>query len=293
LSGSSEGLITIPRINRRLPRTELAAALAAVLGVLALVLSMSPLADATSAQTRPPTAQTSTHGKPVIVLVHGAFADASGWSRVITRLQRHGYTVYAPANPLRSVSGDSAYLETFLATLHRPIVLVGHSYGGAVITTAAKGNADVKALVYIAAFALDKGETVEQASALGGGHNDLLSHIVLRPFGPGPTDLDAYIDPAAFRRIFAQDVRKGRTAVMAASQRPAALATLGEPSGPPAWKDIPSWYLVAKNDHTIPPIAERFMARRAGSTTIAIRSSHVAMISHPGIVTRLIRRAAH
>jgi pimeloyl-ACP methyl ester carboxylesterase len=230
--------------------------------------------------------------KPTVVLVHGAFADASGWSGVITRLQHQGYTVYAPANPLRGLSSDAAYLESFLATIPGPIVLVGHSYGGAVITNAAKDNPNITALVYIAAFALANGETVDQASARAGGHNDLLAHIAGRPFGPGPTDVDAYIDPAFFRQLFAQDVPANQAAVMAASQRPAALATLGEPSGPPAWEDIESWYLVARDDHTIPPVSERFMAKRAGAHTVEIRSSHAAMVSHPGIVTRLVLRAA-
>jgi pimeloyl-ACP methyl ester carboxylesterase len=280
----------MPKPNRRhLPRT----ALAAVLASVALVLSMSPLTAATSAGSRSADAPTSSGTKPTIVLVHGAFADASGWSGVIARLQHRGYTVYAPANPLRSVSGDSAYLETFLATIEGPVVLVGHSYGGAVITNAATDNPNVEALVYIAAFALDEGETVAQAGALDGGHNDLLENIDFRPFGTGANDVDAYIKLASFRRIFAQDVPKRKTAVMAASQRPGALATLGEPSGPPAWEDLPSWYLVASDDHTIPPVSERFMAERAGSHTIEIRSSHAAMISHPGVVAQLIRRAAH
>jgi pimeloyl-ACP methyl ester carboxylesterase len=231
--------------------------------------------------------------KPTVVLVHGAFADASGWAGVITRLQRDGYPVLAPANPLRGLSSDAAYLRTVLDSISGPIVLVGHSYGGAVITNAATDDPDVQALVYIAAFALAQGENVAQASALAGGSNDLLSHIVLRPFGTGANDQDAYIDPAFFRQTFAQDVDRRTTDVMALSQRPAALATLGEPSGPPAWADIPSWYLVAHDDNTIPPVSERAMARRAGSHTVEIRSSHVAMISHPATVARLVERAAH
>ena len=231
--------------------------------------------------------------KPTVVLVHGAFADASGWAGVIKRLQDDGYPVLAPANPLRGLSSDAAYLRTVLATISGPIVLVGHSYGGAVITNAAAGDPDVEALVYVAAFALAEGENVAQASALDGGSNDLLSHIVLRPFGPGANDLDVYVDPVFFRQTFAQDVDRRTTDVMAVSQRPAALATLGEPSGPPAWEDIPSWYLVARDDNTIPPVSERAMARRAGSHTVEIRSSHVAMISHPGIVARLVERADH
>ena len=275
-------------MNRGQTRT----ALAAVLGVLALVLSMSPLAGASSAGNSPAAAPASTGGKPTIVLVHGAFADASGWSGVITRLQDKGYPVYAPPVPLRSVSGDSAYLASFLATIEGPVVLVGHSYGGVVITNAATDNPNVKALVYVAAFAPAEGETVEQASALAGVHNDLFENIDFRPFGTGPTDVDAYIKPASFRRIFAQDVPRSLTSVMAVSQRGAALPTLGEPSGPVAWEDVPSWYLVARDDNTIPPVAQRFMAERAGSHTTEIRSSHVAMISHPDVVTRLVLRAA-
>ena len=158
--------------ERRRTRT----ALAAVLGVLAFVLTMSPFTGASSAATSsaatdrssdPAAAPATSGAKPTIVLVHGAFADASGWAGVITRLQNKGYPVYAPATPLRSVSGDSAYLKTFLATIEGPVVLVGHSYGGVVITNAAKDNPNVTALVYIAAFAPAEGETVEQASALG------------------------------------------------------------------------------------------------------------------------------
>jgi len=266
--------------------------IAAVLAVLALLLTMSGFASATSSATEPGSKSTS-GPKPTIVLVHGAFADASGWGDVVTKLQNRGYTVYAPANPLRGVSADANYLKTFLATISGPVVLVGHSYGGVTITNAATGNPNVKSLVYIAAFAPIEGENVQQMSTLAGGSNDLLSHIVLRPFGPGPADQDAYIDPAFFHQTFAQDLPRKQTAVMAASQRPAALATLAEPSGPPGWQDIPSWYLVAQNDNTIPPVSERFMADRMGAHTTEIRSSHVAMMSHPNTVTDLILQAAH
>jgi len=285
--------------SRRLTLFVAPAAIAAV-----LLASLAGSAGSTGAPSKAPAARAVVAGhpshpshpspatKPTVVLVHGAFADASGWAGVITRLQDDGYPVIAPANPLRGLSSDAAYLRTVLDTISGPIVLVGHSYGGAVITNAATGDPDVQALVYVAAFALAEGENVAQASALAGGSNDLLSHLVLRPFGPGANDLDAYIDPVAFRQTFAQDVSRRTTDVMAASQRPAALATLGEPSGPPAWAEIPSWYLVAHDDHTIPPVAGRAMAARAGSHTVEIRSSHVAMVSHPGTVTRLVERAA-
>ncbi|GGI48487.1 pimeloyl-ACP methyl ester carboxylesterase [Agromyces flavus] len=227
-----------------------------------------------------------------IVLVHGAFADASGWNDVITRLQQDGHTVYAPANPLRGLESDAAYLRSFLETLGGPVVLVGHSYGGAVITNAATGLDHIAALVYIAAFALDEGEAVGQATGLGGEAPDLLAVTVIRPFpGAAERDGDAYLNPEVFPQVFCQDVAPELAAAMAAAQRPAALASLVQPSGPPAWRSIPSWYLVASSDRVIPPAAERAMAARAGATTVEIESSHVAMISHPDEVASLIRDA--
>ena len=235
--------------------------------------------------------------KPTIVFVHGAFADASGFADSITTLQRAGYPVLAPANPLRGLSGDADSLRAFLSTLTGPLILVGHSYGGAVITNAATGNPNVKALVYIAAYALKAGESVGDANSLGGGHSDLLDNIYLRPipgFDPVPPpegNLDAYIKVESFQAVFAADVPKSTAAVMAATQRPAALTSLGEPSGEPAWKTIPSWYLVASQDKAIPPEAERVMAARANAKTVEIRSSHAAMVSHPRAVTALILAA--
>jgi pimeloyl-ACP methyl ester carboxylesterase len=229
--------------------------------------------------------------RPTIVLVHGAFADASGWSTVAESLQRRGYTVYAPPNPLRGLTSDAEYVKAFIATLPGPLILVGHSYGGAVITNAATGNPNVKALVYIAAYALDEGESVAAANELGGHpeESQLLANVVPRPFpGAGPGDADVYINPTAFRAVFAADLPAKQTAFMAAGQRPGAFAAFATPSGVPAWRTIPSWYLVATEDHTIPPTAERVMAARANAHTIEIHSSHVAMMSHPDVTTRLI-----
>ena len=223
--------------------------------------------------------------KPTIVLVHGAWADASGWNGVAERLQRQGYTVLAPANPLRSVDGDSQYLTSVLATISGPVVLVGHSYGGAVITNAAAGNPNVKALVYIAAFAPDSGETLGQLLAMNPGSEAAPPNLTFRPYSGG---VDTYITPSAFREVFCADVPAKTASIMAAEQRPIDIAALGEPSGTPAWKTIPSWYLVAKDDHAIPPATERFMAQRAGATIREVRSSHVAMISRPDDVTDLI-----
>jgi pimeloyl-ACP methyl ester carboxylesterase len=230
---------------------------------------------------------------PTFVLVHGAFADASSWNAVIAALQARGHTVLAPANPLRGIAADAETLRVFLSTVAGPVVLVGHSYGGAVITNAATGNAAVSALVYIAAYALDVGETISAANDLGGGTALLGQHVQVRPFpGSGATDADASIDPAFFREVFAQDLPRRQATVMAAAQRPLVASALGTPSGQPAWRSIPSWYLVATDDHAIPPEAERAMAARAKSHTVEIASSHVAMISHPQKVVKLILTAA-
>ncbi|GAB3605912.1 alpha/beta hydrolase [Conyzicola nivalis] len=231
--------------------------------------------------------------KPTVVLVHGAFADASGWTGVIKKLQRDGYTALAPANPLRSLHGDAEYVRAVLATIEGPIVLVGHSYGGAVITNAATDVENVVSLVYICGFALDEGEPVLQALGLGGGSAALGEHTLVRPYpGAGEGDADGYIDPAYFKELFCDDLSDEDAAAMAAAQRPAALNTLGTLSGVPAWKTIPSWFLIGADDRTIPPEAHRAMAERAGGIAVEIESSHVAMISHPDAVAKLIVDAA-
>jgi pimeloyl-ACP methyl ester carboxylesterase len=255
--------------------------------VLALGLVLLPSASSASSEHpgRP---------KPTVVLVHGAFADASGWDDVTTKLQRRGYTVIAPANPLRGVATDSAYLASILATITGPVVLVGHSYGGEVITNAATGNPQVKALVYIAAFAPARGETSGELSTKFPDSQLTPENLVFRPFpiSATQTGIDAYINPTVFRTVFCADLPSRTAAVMAASQRPAAVSTLNEKSGEPAWKTIPSWYLVARQDRAIPPDSERFMAKRIRAHTREIDSSHVAMISHPRAVTELILNAA-
>lgn len=265
---------------------------AAAAFALTLTFGISPASTAE--------AKTGMHGggrddgpKPTVVLVHGAFADSSGWASVGTALQDEGYPVLAFSNPLRGVDFDSQYLRDFLGTIEGPVVLVGHSYGGALITNAATGNPNVKSLVYIAAYALDAGETVQAANELGGGETDVVNHLILRPFpGAGEGNADAYIDPLFFPDLFAQDLPREEAEFMAASQRPAALAALGTPSGEPAWRTIPSWYMVASEDRIIPPEAERAMAERAGARTVEVESSHVPMLSQPHAVTKLIKKAA-
>jgi pimeloyl-ACP methyl ester carboxylesterase len=276
--------------RRRITRpTALLAALATAL------LALSPVAGSTA-----PSGTRGAQGgypdpgpKPTIVLVHGAFADSSGWEAVADRLTDRGYPVLAFSNPLRGPVSDGEYLRQFLDTVPGPLVLVGHSYGGAVITNAATGDTDVKALVYVAAYAPAEGESVASANQLGGGHTVVTDHLVVRPYpGAPPNDADAYIDPAWFHRLFAQDLPRDQARFMAASQRPGALGALLIPSGPPAWEEIPSWYVVANQDRIIPPEAERAMAERAGATTVQVNGSHVVMMTQPSTVTRVILDAA-
>ena len=273
-------------------RAIFALAVSAALGLAALTGLAAP-ATATDRPALVTAAAAPATPKPTVVLVHGAFADSGGWSLVGSALQSQGYPVIAFSNPLRGAQYDSEYLRSFLSTIEGPIVLVGHSYGGVLITNAATGNTNVKSLVYIAAYAPDEGESVQDASALGGGHSTIQDHLVIRPFpGSGEGNADAYLDPVAFPSLFAQDLPKAVARNLAATQRPAALAALGTPSGVPAWKTIPSWFLVATEDRIIPPEAERFMAARAGATTVEVRSSHVPMISKPLTVIALIKAAS-
>lgn len=275
-------------MNIRKRRGLLGLATAAAVALVAVIGVAAP-ATAEPAPAARPTAGP----KPTIVLVHGAFADSSGWNLVAPALQADGYPVIAFSNPLRGVQYDSQYLRDFLSTIEGPVVLVGHSYGGALITNAATGNSNVKSLVYVAAYALDEGESVAAANTLGGGHAVITDHLVIRPFpGAAEGDADAYIDPASFPDLFAQDVPKIVAKTMAAAQRPGSFASLITPSGVPAWKSIPSWYMVAKQDRIIPPEAERAMAARANATTVEVDSSHVPMISKPLSVIALIKQAA-
>lgn len=228
--------------------------------------------------------------KPTIVLVHGSFADASGWGEVITRLQADGFTTYAPPNELRSIASDAAYIQAFVGSIEGPVVLVGHSYGGAVITNVHADN--VVALVYVCGFALDEGESVAQALALTGDAVDLTPIVDIRPYPGAPEGTgDAYLRREIFHDVFCQDVPAELAAVMAATQRPGTLVSLGEPSGPPAWRSTPTWYMVGQQDRVIPAPVERAMAQRAGATTTEVDSSHVPMISLPDDVTALIRAA--
>ena len=222
--------------------------------------------------------------KPAIVLVHGAFADAASWNRVIPILQRDGYDVTAVETPLQSLASDVEWTRRVVDAQTRPVVLVGHSYGGAVITGAAAGDPKVKSLVYVAAFAPEAGEPV---GAFGEKYPVKLGEG-LRPDPAG----FLYIDRNQFRELFAADLPAVETTVLAASQKPVNGSVFAASVPKAAWKSIPSWYVVASQDHAINPDLERFYARRMGATTIEIKSSHVPFASHPAEVAKVIEDAA-
>ncbi len=234
---------------------------------------------------------------PTVVLIHGAWADASSWSGVVQRLQRDGYTVDAPPNQLRSLTGDAAYVSAFLSTIPGPIVLVGHSYGGAVITNAATGNANVKALVYIDAFIPDRSEqTLKLAGAQPGsclgGDPAKVYNAVQYPGAP-KGDVDLYIKPNVFLSCFANGVERQEATSLAATQRPLTLSAAMTPSGVPAWKTIPSWSLIGTADKIIPPAEQRIMSQRAHAHIIEIDAGHLSLVSHPGAVSTVIEQAVH
>jgi pimeloyl-ACP methyl ester carboxylesterase len=268
--------------------------LAALLMAVALTPSITTLPSSSAAPARRSLGQAGTDVKPTIVLVHGAWADASSWNGVTKRLQGEGYKVEAPPNPLRGPTYDSAYLSSILDDIAGPIILVGHSYGGFVITNAATGNDNVKALVYVTGFAPDEGESVGSIAASGPGSQLTPDTLHARPYPmpDGSTGTDLYITTSAFRRVFAQDVSKTKAAMMAAAQRPIEASALGGPSGAPAWKTTSSWYLVATSDRVIPPDGQRFMAQRAGARTTEVAGSHAVLVSEPGAVADFIMKAA-
>jgi len=268
--------------------------------LLVLAAATALLASAATAATA--NTATATHPvggpKPTIVLVHGAWADSSGWDAEITTLTGLGYTVVPIANPLRGLSSDSDYVRARLAQISGPIVLVGHSYGGAVITNAARGVSNVKALVYVAAFAPGKGEnlaTMLPADRYPGSHLDPSKLDVVpvpNPAAPGGQDVDLYLKTADFRDIFAGDVSNHEAMLEAATQRPFANTAFTEQSGAPAWASIPSWDLISLEDHAISPAGQRFMAQRMHASTTTVHSAHDVMISHPFAVDLVILRAA-
>ncbi|HWL30349.1 MAG TPA: alpha/beta hydrolase [Burkholderiaceae bacterium] len=231
--------------------------------------------------------------KPTIVLVHGAFADSSSWNDVASDLVVRGYPVVAAANPLRSVKYDAAYLDALLETIDGPVVLVGHSYGGMVISGVDSGRHEIKALVYVAAFAPEMGESAAGLSTRFPGST--LAAALGQPVALPDGSNDLYIQQARFHQQFAADVPAGPAAAAAVAQRPVTDKALNEASGPPAWGSIPSWSVFGSLDRNIPPEALRFMARRARSRRIVEidGASHLVMVSHPDEVVRLIVEAAN
>ena len=231
-------------------------------------------------------------GKPTIVLVHGAFADASSWNGVIPHLQARKYSVLALGNPLRGVASDSAYVASRLAQIDGLVLLVGHSYGGAVISNAGR-EPNVLGLVFVAAFAPEENEPL---SATGADSKDSLLGAALvqktYPKPDGTTSVEFSIDPAQFHDVFAHDLPIEQSAVMAASQRPIAADAFSDPSGPPAWRTLPSWAVVASNDRAAGADITRNNARRAGAIAIEINGSHVIMLSQPETVANFILQAA-
>ncbi|MFF1877097.1 alpha/beta fold hydrolase [Leifsonia sp. NPDC058230] len=223
--------------------------------------------------------------KPTIVLVHGAWADGSSWNAVTVALQAQGFTVLVPPNPLRNLPDDSAYIASFLAQrTSGPVVLAGHSYGGAVTTNAASSVANVKALVYVDAFIPDEGETVvsivEGSTSAVAVDPATIFDIVGFP-GAAEGDGDAYLKPEVVHASFAQDLPEADRWVIVASQRPTAFAANVTPSGPPAWKSIPSWAVLGTEDKAIPIDVQRRLAERAGSIVTEVKASHVSMVSQP------------
>ncbi|WP_454634124.1 alpha/beta fold hydrolase [Bradyrhizobium cenepequi] len=230
--------------------------------------------------------------RTTIVLVHGALAGSSSWDGVISKLQADGYTVIAAPDPLRSLKSDSDYVSGIVKNVKGPVVLVGHSYGGSIITNATTGADNIKALVYVAAYAPESGESAFDLTGKFPG--SILPDALAPPIALADGAHDLYVQQSKFRPVFAADVAEKQVALMAVTQRPVTDVALKGASGAPAWKSIPSWFVYGSADKVIPPAVHAFMAQRAGAKdTIVVRgASHVVMISHPLVVANLIEKAA-
>jgi pimeloyl-ACP methyl ester carboxylesterase len=250
--------------------------------------ALASTTSTTSSTTVASTATSSTGTKPTIVLVHGAFADSTSWSSEIQYFQSKGYPVVAVANPLRGVASDSAYLLSVLQTISGPIVLVGHSYAGFLISDAAASDTEVKALVYVAAYIPDAGESPADLTYMFPGSELTGSNLVTRA-EPGGTDI--YINPADFGAVYAGGLSKSQIAVASVVQRPITAAALAEPAtvNPPA--SVPKWEIVALDDHAIPAQAELFMANRAHAHIVTTHSGHDVPAARPGVVDSVVLKA--
>ncbi len=293
-------LTQAPRLTR--PRLLILAAVLAVAGLFTVISQTAPAQAASGHDTPADTASSTGRTKPTIVLEHGAFADASSWSSVVQRLQDDGFTVYAPPDPLRGVAYDSETLADFLASIPGPVVLAGNSYGGVVITNAATGDKNVKALVYVDGYIPAQGETTFGLTTARPGSclaqdPATVFNFVSYPGAPGG-DSDAYLKAApdqtypGFADCLANGVPASQAAILAATQRPIAFSAFSEPSGPPAWKTIPSWAVIGTADHVIPPAELLFMANRAHAHITEIDAGHLSLITNPGTVARVIIDAA-
>jgi pimeloyl-ACP methyl ester carboxylesterase len=292
---------------KRIPLRALCWPVVAAMIAIATLLAVPAFASAQLTSSREASPAVGARGpmeKPTIVLVHGAWADGSSWDEVIPILQREGYTVDVAPNPLRGLKSDSAYLASYLSTISGPIVLVGHSYGGAVITNAATGNPDVKALVYVDAFEPAAGESLEQLTftrpgscLTGGGDLNNVFNFGVDPSQPkGDYDLYLKIAPGTdylgFDDCFANLVPPQQAAVLGAVQLPFALDAFTAKSGSPAWANIPSWAVIGTQDRAIPPAELTFMAKRAKSKITYVRAGHLSMITQPQAVANVITDAA-
>ena len=263
------------------------------IAALAVAATFALTACATAAGSPPSTAPATsdTSPKPTIVLVHGAWSDASPFNEVGDQLRDAGYPVVTFPNPLRSLSLDTSYLNSFLETrTSGPVILVGHSYGGAVIGGAAVTDPDVKALVYLNAFVPDRGETILDLAAHAG-PVDAEALFEMAPF-EGEHNVDLYLKAGPFAGGFANGLTEEQTAQYFAAQRPITYAALSEPAEEQAWTTIPSWYVAGTEDHSIDIRTQRWMAERAGSTLIEVKASHLTMVAEPETVTGVIIDAA-
>ena len=275
-------------------RTGFAAMTAGVMLAMSTAGCGGPVAEtAQSVQRTNPAVDQPVGDKPTVVLVHGAFADSSSWSGVIKILEGEGYPVIAAANPLRGLDTDARYVQSILRSVSGPVVLAGHSYGGSVMSEAADGQQNVKALVYIASFLLEQGESTGQLAAKfpGAQLGPALDNVPFPTLGGG-TGEDLYIKKDEFQKVFAADVPDDVADLMAATQRPITVAALDEPATKAAWKTIPSWNMVTTQDLAIPAESMRYMGERAKSQNVEVDASHAVTVSQPGAVAELIQQAA-
>jgi pimeloyl-ACP methyl ester carboxylesterase len=271
---------------RTFPTARVVGLLAAT-GALALAMTGGASAD---------TVSHSSPAKPTVVLVHGAWADGSSWSAVTAQLQDDGYTVDVVPNPLRGLQADATYLSNYLATISGPIVVVGHSYGGMVITAAATGNVNVQALVYVDAFIPDTGDSTSSLAGAQPGSALAADPTTVFNFVSDPADPqnpDLYVKPNLFPSFFAGGVPTEQANVLAAEQRPIKAGAVQEAlTGAPAWKSIPSWALIGTADQVIPVAEQQAMAARAGSHVVTVNAPHLSMLTKPKAVTNLVEDAA-